>query len=241
MKYKPRLATLGVLVMLTVPARSADPPFPDTINLLGSAVYNETDWTVNVDESGSIAMDTTVNGLLYQPANNTSGNSVRHQHIRQYTVEDGVAWATFRLAVTDSNDTEDIGFVFGVYKTDDDPFNGTPTQGAYVTKATEDDQVVLKVCDSSGCNTPVNAMEINPTTEYDFVIKVESGKVTFWYRTAGGSWNDPPVVFDDSVPADHVPEDTANLRFSGAVKTIDDENVDYVTIRLFEFEASAGD
>jgi hypothetical protein len=128
MKYKPRLATLGVLVMLTVPARSADPPFPDTINLLGSAVYNETDWTVNVDESGSIAMDTTVNGLLYQPANNTSGNSVRHQHIRQYTVEDGVAWATFRLAVTDDteDDTDSIGFFFGLYDTATDPFTTAP-------------------------------------------------------------------------------------------------------------------
>jgi hypothetical protein len=188
-------------------------------------------------------MSTLVNGLLYEPDNRTSGNSVRHQHIRQYTVEDGVAWATFRLAVTDADaDTGDIGFVFGVYKTDDDPFNGTPTQGAYVTKATGDDQVVLTVCDSSACNTPVNAMEINPDTEYDFVIKIEDGKVSFWYRTAGGSWNDPPVVFEDTTPnPDHVPESSALLRFSGAVEISGTQEPDYLTMRLFEFEASAGD
>jgi hypothetical protein len=128
MKCKPSLATLGALVILTVPARSADPPFPDTINLLGSAVYNVTDWTVNASQDGKIEMNTTVNGLLYEPDNATSGNSVRHQHIRQYTVEDGVAWATFRLAVTDDteDDTDSIGFFFGLYDTATDPFTTAP-------------------------------------------------------------------------------------------------------------------
>ena len=52
--------------------------------------------------------------------------------------------------------------------------------------------------------------------------------------------NDPPVVFDVTVPCDHVPEDTAVLRFSGAVKTIDTMNTDFVTVRLFEFTANPG-
>jgi hypothetical protein len=128
MKRKFALVMLGALFVPGVAVRSADPPFPDTINLLGSSVYNETDWGVNLGDGGTIGMDTVVNGLKYTPYRLATDKTVRHQHIRQYTVEDGVAWATFRLAVTDDteDDTDSIGFFFGLYDTATDPFTTAP-------------------------------------------------------------------------------------------------------------------
>lgn len=62
--------------------------------------------------------------------------------------------------------------------------------------------------------------------------------MTFWHRTAGGTWSSP-VVFNDSTPADHVPEDTAYLYYSMAAITSSSEDRT-MTVRIFEFEADAG-
>ena len=90
MKARPALVMLGVLFLAAPPARSADPPFPDSITLLGSSVYNATDWDVNVGENGTIELNTDENGLKYTPSRLATDKTVRHQHIRTYTVEDGV-------------------------------------------------------------------------------------------------------------------------------------------------------
>lgn len=91
----------------------------------------------------------------------------------------------------------------------------------------------MKVIDATGSDSE-NALTIDHGVEYDFVVKVESGEVTFWYRTAGGAWSDPPIVFvDEGTPADHTPDDDKILRFSAAVKETGDDD-DSLILRVFE-------
>jgi hypothetical protein len=107
-------------------ARAVAPTFNTKVQLLGNSVYNTEDWDVNADEAGSIATDGP--GIVYAPDKTTSGNSVRHQFKPAFVVQGGVAWATFRLAVTDDteDDTDSIGFFFGLYDTATDPFTTAP-------------------------------------------------------------------------------------------------------------------
>jgi hypothetical protein len=218
-------------------ALATDPEFNTKVQLLGSAVYNWCndpsssasleDWDVNVDENGSIAMGDP--GLVYTPNNESSGNSVRHQFKQAFVVEDGVAWARFRISVSD---VDKMGLVFGFHSQDTNPFSTEPDQAAYFIKAPTDTTLTAKV--KNGANDDDDP---GPTLadggEFDLVIKVDANggttRVDFWWRCGCGFWSTWSTTTN-------TPSQTASLRFSAAVSTIDTAEVETVTVSIFETE-----
>lgn len=126
------LATGSALGAISLGALAIDPPFPTTVELVGSSTYNTTDWDEDND-SGDIGMNDDVNGLLFQPG--AQNDAVRTQFIPGAVVEDGVTWAKFRVEIDDDDaDTDDIAFYLGLYNNADDPFTTEPTQAAVFKK-----------------------------------------------------------------------------------------------------------
>jgi hypothetical protein len=156
---------LGLAATFAVCTPSLAQSFSGKVSLKGSTEYNgedngatdpDSDWFINRTDTieGRIEMDQ--DGLVLDPGD-AQDESVRHQLKRAFLVGDGEASAAFRIKV---NNDGDIGFILGLYTQDSDPFDGEPAQGAFITKATGTDQVVLKVKDSTGSNT-ANAMTID--------------------------------------------------------------------------------
>lgn len=127
------IACAGIALAPTQGVLGIDPPFPTTVELLGSSTYNTTDWDENNDGFGTIEMKDDVNGLLFNPEG--TDDAVRTQFIPGFKVADGVGWAKFRLEVGDANnDTKDIAFYLGLYNDANDPFTTEPTQAAFFKK-----------------------------------------------------------------------------------------------------------
>lgn len=231
-----RKHTHKMLVLIAVAGLAAgaeDPPFNPRLAWLGSFSYSAPEWDVNADGAqGFIGLDNLAGGLLYRPHNIQSGNSVRHQLIPVFTVEDGQAEMRYRVKVSDA---DKIGFIIGLHSTSTDPFDTTPEQLAAFTKAASSTQVKCKVANATEADE-VNGPTIASNTEYDLVVRVThnpvgDNKVHFFWRTApSGAWSDHEFT-------DKTPIDTADLRLSTAVETIDTVFVQSLTLTLFEFEA----
>jgi hypothetical protein len=159
--------------------------------LTGSAVYNPRedanppgDWEVYIVDEGKITLQE--DGLKYTPDGAATPPVVANQFIPSARVDDGAAWAKFRVTVDDlDNNGEDIGFFLGLYTTDTDPFDDPPDKGVYFHKPTGTQQVELVVND--GTEVCEDGPVIDHGETWDFVIKADSNAsgycdVTFWYR-----------------------------------------------------------
>jgi hypothetical protein len=171
-------------------------------------------------------------GLVFTPGP-TQGDSVRHQLKRGFQVNNGVAYAVFRLNVQNVNT---VGFVLGFYSLESDPFGTEPTYAAYFKKDATSSTLTMRTVNNGQGNNAAT-LTILSQADYDFVIEVDgsgpTNQVTFWHRKC------PSTLWTSHVTTTNVPVDTADLYFSmGAITA--DGTANTLTVKLFEYEAAAG-
>jgi hypothetical protein len=226
---------IGLTVCCAVPTSRGDPPpwYSDALYLLGSSVYNPDDWTVVLDEDGTIAL--AGKGLTYQPDAASSSKTVRHQLIREVKAINGEIWARYRVSVNVANNT---GFYLGVWPEHGNPFTGEPDWGAWFEKPTDSAQVLWHAKAGGPSYDSGNGPQLEDDTDYDLVLHLvpngSNAKAQFWWRLGGenpGQWSTSSELTSGT------PGTESALRLSTAVKTGTANPPGVLTLKLFEFEA----